>query len=601
MDYFADNVFFCDGDFPKSLTAQLDLIFVKSESSEAEWFDTIVCNRSLRKRIHVDIKPSGQPKYMELIDNKCETLIVQSSMRQNPKSESGPYDYEDTMKLGLRFRDERGAYCQPNVIEDIPVNISWRRMPITLKRKGALPEFQLMKSTSITVSAQTNPEALVLKHKLTMQHGDPAKLNLMLRKCSDGEMLGDGSGVRVREEFQLTIEVQDRHQENIRIKDECKIKITGFYFKDSCKHNEVESRQENFHAGEQHWDQVQEEEALIDEAEGVFTIKRCRFQGKAGDGRLCMKAQLTWRDSTKDEPREFDLKSELRLKLHPGDASRVDLKEPRITTGLKIIPLRREETDQKSFIVTVTDVAKNPVRWESDVKLSCPDLLAPTTRDFSRHERYDRNFSYIFKVGTTDFKPDRLQRGAQFEAEIFSRGKLPGASAGFQLDKERFSFVVEPSNRVEKICQEVSDSTTVLGSGNFKTKVTLVTEDEQPLPQSRHSACCFVLQNEQSDEIRFPLRQCKNVDCNGNTVSAEIPLQEDTTPGEYRLYCEYKESRRGLNVPSTLKSDPCKVTILPGPCLDLYMSYNLFCGEPGLTWILLCNAALSPWQVRSAE
>jgi hypothetical protein len=528
MDFFAKNVFFCDDeDFPKSLTTQMDVIFIESSSTQTKWFDEID-DKSLLDRISCVLIPSGRPKFMELIDLES-FVVLQSSKCHNAKASqdenhSGPWDYGSVKKLGLRFRDETGAYCLPDAVDGVEVKISWSRGNIKLKgdcyhtdsylttKIGCLPDCKVTKSTKITVAARLEQGTPIrLEHLLKMQHGEPAGLLLKLEKNAVGSSSGDDSDVRVHEMFGLMIEVQDAHLEKVLITDDCKLEMKEFYFKDSHKlRNDVESQSVSGRVGEQQWGPC---EAEFDKDKGVFTIHRCRFQGKAGKGRLIMKAQLVCRDVTKD------LESELSLKLVAGEAKMVTLKEPLLTADPKRILISREAPDLKRIRVQVTDVSQNLVHWKAGVQLN---FTEPTRRAASSFPFvFQDDFSYILDLKIADFEPAILQKGNVIEAQI-----TPGGPRGRFLEAQQLSFLVEASNRVEKISQQLSNSEAVFSNETFKAKVTLATEDNKSLPQLCRRACAIILWKVgQTAEKRLTLKECRNVKWHeqDNTVSFEIP------------------------------------------------------------------------------
>jgi hypothetical protein len=563
----------------------MDVIFIESSSTQTKWFDEID-DKSLLDRISCVLIPSGRPKFMELIDLES-FVVLQSSKCHNAKASqdenhSGPWDYGSEKKLGLRFRDETGAYCLPNAVDGIEVNISWSRGTIKLKgdcyhsdsyrttKIGCLPDCKVTKSTKITVTARLEQGTSIrLEHLLKMQHGEPAGLHLKLEEYADGSSSGDDSEVRVHEMFGLMIEVQDAHKEKVLITDDCKLEMKEFYFKDSRKlQNDVESQSVSDRVGEQRWGSC---EAEFDKDKGVFTIHRCRFQGKAGKGRLIMKAQLVCRDVTKD------LESELSLKLVAGEAKMVTLKEPLLTADPKRILISREAPDLKRIRVQVTDVSQNLVHWHAGVQLN---FTEPTRRAASSFPfMFQDDFSYILDLKIADFEPAILQKGNVIEAQI-----TPGGPRGRFLEAQQLSFLVEASNRVEKISQQLSNSEAVFSNETFKAKVTLATEDNKSLPQLCRRACAIILWRvgQTAEKKRVTLKECSSVKWHeqDNTVSFEIPANlvkgnstngNNNVAGEYFLCFEYKEYRDGFNEGSTMKSDSCKITVLPGSLSVVYL------------------------------
>jgi hypothetical protein len=367
------------------------------------------------------------------------------------------------------------------------------------------------------------------------------------------------------------IEVQDAHLEKVLITDDCKLEMKEFYFKDSHKlRNDVESQSVSGRVGEQQWGPC---EAEFDKDKGVFTIHRCRFQGKAGKGRLIMKAQLVCRDVTKD------LESELSLKLVAGEAKMVTIKEPLLPADPKIIQISREAPGLKRIRLQVTDVSQNLVHWKAGVQLNFtePTRRAASSSPFMFQDQDD--FSYILDLKIADFEPAILQKGNVIEAQI-----TPGGPRGRFLEAQRLLFQVEASNRVEKISQELSNSEAVFSNETFKAKVTLATEDNKSLPQLCRRACAIILWRvgQTAEKQRITLKQCINVKWHeqDNTVSFEIPANlvngnstagNNNVSGEYFISFEYKETRDGFNEGSTMESDPCKITVLPGSLSVAYL------------------------------
>jgi hypothetical protein len=265
------------------------------------------------------------------------------------------------------------------------------------------------------------------------------------------------------------------------------------------------------------------------------------------------------------------------MKLVAGEAKMVTLKEPLLTADPKRILISREAPDLKRIRVQVTDVSQNLVHWHAGVQLN---FTEPTRRAASSFPFvFQDDFSYILDLKIADFEPAILQKGNVIEAQI-----TPGGPRGRFLEAQQLSFLVEASNRVEKISQQLSNSEAVFSNETFKAKVTLATEDNKSLPQLCRRACAIILWRvgQTAEKKRVTLKECSSVKWHeqDNTVSFEIPANlvkgnstngNNNVAGEYLLCFEYKEYRDGFNEGSTMKSDSCKITVLPGSLSVVYL------------------------------